>query len=60
MPHFMVPRYFRFMNELPRTPSNKIRKVAIREDGVSADTWDREAHGLQLKKTRFEPGNYQR
>ena len=30
MPHYMVPRYFRPMETLPRTPTNKIRKVEVR------------------------------
>ncbi len=53
MPHFMVPRYFRAVSELPRTPTNKVRKVAVRETGITEDTWDREAHGMVLKRTRF-------
>jgi len=53
MPHFMVPRYFRPMTSLPRTPTNKIRKVEIRSDGITADCWDREAAGIKLKRTRF-------
>ncbi|MEM1190145.1 MAG: AMP-binding protein [Pseudomonadota bacterium] len=53
MPHYMVPRYFRPMKALPRTPTNKVRKVAIREDGVGDDCWDREAAGMILKRTRF-------
>lgn len=53
MPHFMVPRFYHDMPSLPRTPTNKIRKVAIRDQGVTDDAWDREAHGLRLKRTRF-------
>ncbi|MFV0533101.1 MAG: AMP-binding protein [Cumulibacter sp.] len=40
MPKFMVPRYIEFVDELPKTPTQKIRKVALRADGVTADTWD--------------------
>ena len=54
MPHYMVPRYLRPMDTLPRTPTNKIRKVEIRAQGISDDTWDREAAGLALKRTRFD------
>ncbi|WP_414981109.1 AMP-binding protein [Congregibacter sp.] len=54
MPHFMVPRYFRAMKTLPRTATNKVRKVEIREQGVTADSWDREAAGITLKRTRFD------
>ena len=53
MPHFMVPRYVRIMDALPKTPTNKLMKYAIRDDGVTADTWDAEAAGIFLKKTRL-------
>ena len=53
MPHFMVPRYIRVMDALPKTPTNKLQKFAIREEGVTADTWDREAAGIRLRKTRL-------
>jgi crotonobetaine/carnitine-CoA ligase len=54
MPHFMVPRYFRTMETLPRTATNKIRKIEIREEGVTDNSWDREAAGITLKRTRFD------
>ncbi|MFK8043033.1 AMP-binding protein [Congregibacter sp.] len=53
MPHYMVPRYFRAMTSLPRTATNKIRKIEVRSEGVTADCWDREKAGLTLKRTRF-------
>ena len=53
-PHYMVPRYFRPMESLPRTATNKIRKVEIRDAGVTADCWDREAAGMRLRRTRFD------
>jgi len=56
MPHYMVPRYVRVMESLPRTPTNKIRKVAIREEGLAPGCWDRVAHGLTLRRTRLGPG----
>jgi crotonobetaine/carnitine-CoA ligase len=31
MPYFAVPRYVRFVSELPKTPSGKIRKAVLRE-----------------------------
>lgn len=52
MPSFMVPRYIRFVSELPRTPNDKIRKVELRSVGVTSDTWDSVAAGL--KPTRLE------
>ncbi|PVG80588.1 ATP-dependent acyl-CoA ligase [Nocardioides gansuensis] len=51
--HFMVPRYIRIMPELPRTSTNKIEKYLLRKEGVTADTWDRERAGIQVKAERF-------
>jgi crotonobetaine/carnitine-CoA ligase len=44
MPAFMVPRYFDQLAELPRTPTEKVRKKELRERGVGALTWDRTRH----------------
>jgi len=41
LPYFAVPRFVRFVDQLPKTPSEKIRKVELREQGVTADTLDR-------------------
>ncbi|MFN8110710.1 MAG: AMP-binding protein [Thermoleophilia bacterium] len=43
MPYFAVPRYIRVMDHLPKTPTERVRKVELREQGVTADTYDREA-----------------
>ncbi|WP_433507986.1 AMP-binding protein [Pseudonocardia halophobica] len=40
---FAVPRYVRFLDALPVTPSQRTEKYKLRADGVTADTWDREA-----------------
>ncbi len=53
MPYFMVPRYFRTVPELPKTPTAKVQKAKLREEGVTSDTWDREAAGLYLKRENF-------
>lgn len=50
MTHFMLPRYIRIVAELPRTPTEKVRKFELRRDGVTADTWDREAAGIRVKR----------
>lgn len=43
MARFMVPRYVRFTASFAKTPTDKIEKFRLREDGVTADTWDRDA-----------------
>ncbi len=53
MAYFAVPRYFRSVEALPRTPTNKVRKVELREAGLTDDCWDREAAGLRLRRTRL-------
>jgi carnitine-CoA ligase len=43
MPYFAVPRYLRLMEHLPKTPTERVRKVELREAGVTHDTFDRAA-----------------
>jgi crotonobetaine/carnitine-CoA ligase len=43
MAHFMVPRFTAVLTELPKTPTGKVRKHVLREAGVTAETWDRNA-----------------
>ena len=38
MAHFAVPRYIRFIQELPRTPSQRVEKYKLREEGVTLET----------------------
>ena len=42
MARHMVPRYVDIVDELPRTPTEKVRKDTLRERGVTATTWDRD------------------
>jgi crotonobetaine/carnitine-CoA ligase len=44
MARFMVPRYVRFVDALPKTPTEKVQKFRLREEGITSDTWDRECH----------------
>ena len=53
MPHFMVPRYVRVLDSLPKTPTNKIRKVELRQQGVTPDCWDRSAHGIEVRRSKL-------
>lgn len=40
IPAFAIPRYLRIVDALPKTPSEKVRKADLREDGITADTYD--------------------
>jgi carnitine-CoA ligase len=50
LPYFMVPRYVEFVDHLPKTPTEKVQKAAIRERGVTESTWDREAVGHAVRR----------
>jgi crotonobetaine/carnitine-CoA ligase len=50
LPYFAVPRYIEFVSELPLTPNGKVQKFVLRERGVSAATWDREAAGVRVER----------
>lgn len=39
-PAFMVPRYFEFVPALPKTPTQKMEKFRLRQEGITAFTWD--------------------
>ncbi|HZC55688.1 MAG TPA: ATP-dependent acyl-CoA ligase [Xanthobacteraceae bacterium] len=43
LPYFAVPRYLEFTQELPTTENGKVQKYKLRERGVTAATWDRQA-----------------
>lgn len=44
MAAFMAPRWIEFVDELPRTPTQKVEKGRLRDAGVTAASWDAEAH----------------
>lgn len=50
MAYFMIPRYVRFMERMPKTPTERVEKYKLREEGVTPDTWDREKAGYKLKR----------
>jgi carnitine-CoA ligase len=52
MPDYMVPRYVEILSELPRTPSEKVRKKELRDRGLTGQTWDRVANSVKLRGQR--------
>jgi crotonobetaine/carnitine-CoA ligase len=42
VPKFAVPRFIEFREELPKNASGRVLKFRLREEGVTAATWDRE------------------
>ena len=53
MAHFMVPRYLRIMPALPKTASAKVLKHLLRAEGITPETSDREALGVNVRRTRL-------
>jgi crotonobetaine/carnitine-CoA ligase len=49
-PYFFVPRYIEFVDQLPQTPTGRVRKFALRQRGVGDATWDRAAAGFVVKR----------
>jgi carnitine-CoA ligase len=49
MAYFMVPRYVQFVDSFPKTPTERIQKFKLKEEGIG-DAWDREKAGYKLKR----------
>ena len=54
LPHFMLPRFVRILDRMPKTPTHKIEKHVLRAEGVTEQTWDREAAGLRVRRDALE------
>lgn len=50
VPYFAVPRYIEFRSDLPRNPVGRVLKYELRDDGVTATTWDREQSGFTFDR----------
>lgn len=40
LPHFAVPRFIEYRNSLPKTPTGRIQKFQLRDEGCTSETWD--------------------
>lgn len=49
-PYFAVPRYYEFRDQVPRNPLGRILKYELRDDGVTATTFDLEASDITFEK----------
>jgi crotonobetaine/carnitine-CoA ligase len=49
MPYFAVPRYVRFMEHLPKTPTERVRKVELRELPLDDGVYDRVVSGPEIR-----------
>lgn len=49
-PHYFVPRYLEFVESLPYTPTNKVQKFKLRDQGVNEHTWDLKKSDYVVRK----------
>jgi crotonobetaine/carnitine-CoA ligase len=50
LPYFAVARYIEFRAELPKNPVGRLLKYQLRDEGVTASTWDQEKAGIKFRK----------
>ena len=50
IPYFALPRYIEFRPDLPKNPVGRVLKYQLRDQGRTADTWDREAAGIAVTR----------
>ncbi len=50
LPYFALPRYIEFRAELPRSPVGRVLKRELRDEGVTAATWDADTSGITYEK----------
>jgi crotonobetaine/carnitine-CoA ligase len=50
LPYYVVPRYIEYLDDLPRTPTERVQKHLLRERGITAQTWDAEAAGFKVAR----------
>lgn len=50
LPYFAIPRYVEILPELPRNATLRVMKHLLRARGLTPETWDLEAMGLQVPR----------
>lgn len=54
LPHHMVPRFYEFTSEIPKTPTGKPQKYSLKERGNTEATWDRVENGYRVTRRGIE------
>lgn len=49
-PYYFVPQYMEFVESLPYTPTNKVQKYRLREQGISDKTWKLKESGYKVQR----------
>jgi len=44
MPTYWIPNYIRFLNSLPKTPTGRIEKYKLKNEGITKDTYNMSEH----------------
>jgi len=50
MAYFAIPRYIAIRDAMPKTPSERVEKFKLKNEGITEDCWDREAEGVELAR----------
>lgn len=50
MPYFAVPRYVDIRADFPKTPTFRVEKYKLRQEGLTASTWDAQQAGYQVDR----------
>ena len=50
MAYFAIPRYIAIRDAMPKTPSERVEKFKLKNEGITEDCWDREAAGVELAR----------
>jgi acyl-CoA synthetase (AMP-forming)/AMP-acid ligase II len=50
MAHFAIPRYIAIRDAMPKTPSERVEKFKLKNEGITDDCWDREAEGVEFAR----------
>jgi crotonobetaine/carnitine-CoA ligase len=50
MAYYAIPRYIEYVDEIEKTPTQRIRYAELKERGITGSTWDREKAGYRVRK----------
>jgi carnitine-CoA ligase len=50
LPHFAVPRFIEFRFHLPKTPTARVQKFVLRDEGITPSTWDRKKSNIVIAR----------
>ena len=52
MAYYAIPRYVELRDSLPKTGTHRIEYSILKQEGITPETWDREAAGYAVSKDR--------